>query len=343
MSVMSVVDLNPIQKAAIVVMSLGPGAQGLLKELPGSEVELLAGEILQLGTIPENIRDEVLAEFMNRMAAAQTRGESSLEKAAKVLEVRLGQDEAERAVRRIEWRNNEDLKTFVTRDPEKFAGLIADEHPQATAFLLTQMDPDLSGLVMARLPEDMQPDIAWRIATMKELSPEIASLVHQALRPVVAPAEEEEGKPVQRLEKLGGEQKAAGLLNMIPLEVQKTALENMASRDEDLATKVRKLMFVFRDLLLLDDRAMQRVLKEVDLKDLSLGLKTADEDVKGKIFKNVSERAAVTIQEEMDYMTSVKPDEVVEAQDRIIERVRALEEQGEIVIDRGGATQNAVV
>jgi flagellar motor switch protein FliG len=130
---------------------------------------------------------------------------------------------------------------------------------------------------------------------------------------------------------------------MVPVTAQKAVLETLASKSAEVAERVRKMMFVFRDLLLLDDRAMQRVLKEVDLKDLSVALKNAADDVKDLIFRNVSERAAVTIQEEMEYMGPVKAAEVEAAQERIIEQVRTLEEQGEVVINRGGSEEDALV
>jgi flagellar motor switch protein FliG len=340
MNVASVADLNRRQKAAIVVMSLGPGSEGLLKELGSGEVEALATEILQLGQIPESLRDEVLTEFLNQMAAGQIKSAGGLERAAEVLEASLGEAEATAAFRRIEWRANEALWNFVRQDPAKFAEVIGDEHPQVIAFLLTQLDPEGSGRVLASLSEELQAEMAWRIAMMDEISPAIAAAVHRALKPTIAPEGEDEA---DKTEKLGGEAKVADLLNLVSMDTQKIALESLTEKDEEIATKVRKLMFVFRDILLLDDRAMQRVLKEVDLKDLSLALKTAQDDVKEKIFKNVSERAALTIKEEMDYMGPVKAIEVEDAQDRIIERVRTLEEQGEIVINRGGSTQDALV
>ncbi len=332
MSALTVTDLTPKQRAAIVVMSIGSGAGDVLKGLGGSVVEQLAETIVQLGEVPKEVRDEVLAEFHNRLAASQAKEAGGLEMASEILEVSLGKAGANQVVQRIGWRANRKLMAYAKRDPEKFAGLLAEEHPQAIAFILTQVEEDTAGKVISALPEEIQPELTWRVATMGEISPDVAGAVHAALAPIVDPT----GGVAKRLEQLGGEQKAAGLLNMVSLESQKTVLETMAARDQDIANRVRKLMFVFRDILLLDDRAMQRVLKEVDVKDLSVALKTADEDVKEKIFKNVSERAAVSIQEEMDYMGPVKANEIEAAQDRIIDVVRSLEEKGEIVIDRGG-------
>ena len=249
MALLSLAELNKRQKAAIVVMTLGADAKPLLEKLPRSEMERLAEEILMLGEVPPNVRDEVLTEFLNELAARQAKTASGIEKASEVLEATLGKSEATEVVRRISWRSNQSLWSYARRDPEQFAELIAGEHPQTVAFLLTQIEPDVSGRVVAALPEELQPDTAWRIATMGEIVPEIASMVHVALDPVVNPKEEE----VKRLETLGGEQKTAGLLNMIPLAIQKVVMQNMNERDPELAARVRKLMFVFRDILLLDE------------------------------------------------------------------------------------------
>ncbi|MFH1278414.1 MAG: flagellar motor switch protein FliG [Candidatus Eisenbacteria bacterium] len=331
MSHLAVTDLTPKQRAAIVVMSIGPGAGDVLKELGGSVVEQLAETIVQLGDVPKDVRNEVLAEFHNRLAANQAREAGGLEKASAILEVSLGKAGANQVVQRIGWRANRKLMAYARRDPGKFAGLLAEEHPQTIAFILTQVEEETAGKVISALPEEIQPDLTWRVATMGEISPDVAGAVHAALAPVVDPPE----GPVKRFERLGGEEKAAGLLNMVPLRSQKTVLETMAVRDQEIANRVRKLMFVFRDILLLDDRAMQRVLKEVDVKDLSMALKPAEDDVKQKIFKNVSERAAISIKEEMEYMGPVRPNEIEMAQDRIIDSIRSLEEKGEIMIERG--------
>ena len=154
-----------------------------------------------LGEVPPVVRDEVLTEFLNELAARQAKVATGIEKASEVLEATLGEAEATEVVRRISWRSNQSLWSFARRDPEKFAELIAGEHPQTAAFLLTQIEPDVSGRVVSSLPEEMQPDTAWRIATMGEIAPEIASIVHAALDPVVNPKEEE----IKRLEILGGE------------------------------------------------------------------------------------------------------------------------------------------
>ncbi len=334
MAELTATEMTARQKAAVVVLSLGAGADTILRELGGSEVELLAEQILQLGDVPEEVRDEVLTEFQNRLSATQAPTSGPLERAAEVLEVSLGKAAGDEALKRMEWRANQDLIRFAKKDPAKMAELVAVEHPQTIAFLMTQIDAELSGRVISEMDEEIRPEIAWRIANMSEIAPHTAGAVHRALGPMVKP--EEAGVVVERLEQVGGEKKVADLLNMVTVEMQRDVFESMESKDSDQVMRIRKLMFVFRDLLLLDDRGMQRVLKEVDQKDLSLALYGADEDVKDKFFRNMSSRAAETIRDEMEFMAQVKKEDVEAARDRIIESVRTLEEQGEVVVNRGG-------
>lgn len=336
MAIVSAEELTQRQRAAIVVMSLGAEAKPLLSNLASIEVEQVAAEILRLGDVPGEVSDEVLAEFHNRIAASQAQTEGGLERAAALLQASLGEVEGNKAFKKMEWRSHEALTRFVKKDPARFAEIIMDEHPQTMAFILTQIDSDASGKVIAALPEELQPEMGWRIATMNEISPDAAAAVHAVIAPLFKPQEGHEGPVARPLEQMGGEELVAGLLNMIPVEAQKTVLDSMSDRDSDIATRVRKLMFVFRDLLLLDDRGMQRLLKEVDQKDLTIALKNVDEMIQNKFFKNMSERAALTIREEMEYLTAVKKEEIEAAQERIIDQARNLEEQGEIVIDRGG-------
>lgn len=335
MAVLAFVDLTSRQKAAVVVSFLGSKAEPLLKSLAKGEMELLAEEILMLGEVPDHVRDEVLTEFQNNMAARQAKSVSGLERASQMLEATLGEAEAIQVVDRISWRSNDELVAYVKKNPKRFADLVAVEHPQTISFLLTQIDSEIAGKVVPLLPDEVQPDIAWRIAIMKEIDPITASQVHKVLGEVIAPKEGE----TKRMEALGGEQLTAGLLNMIPVSTQKLVMEEMESKDADLTARVRKLMFVFRDILLLDDKSMQRVLKEVDLKDLSLALMNTEEDITDLIYRNVSERAAQSIKEEMEYMSNVKKEEINEARDRIIDGIRALEEQGEVVIERGSGDE----
>ena len=331
MNVTQAADLTARQKAAIVVMSLGPKASGVLEQLGGGEVEQLAEEIVQLGDIPQHVRDEVLTEFQNRLAASQSTTEGGVQQASALLEARLGKEQAEDALSRLAWKSNEALHTFAHRSPEKLAELLAPEHPQTIAFVITQLPPDSSATVLTTLEDDLRADVVWRVATMDDISPLAAAAVHRALSRRLRRM-----TTSQRREQMGGEDKAAGLMNMASGEIQKFVFDDLAQRDPELAARVRKLMFVFKDVLLLDDRSMQRVLKDIENKDLIVALKNADDVIRQRFFKNMSERAAVSIQEEIEYLGQVKASDVEQAQDNIIERIRALEENGEIIINRGG-------
>jgi len=330
MTITSVADLSARQKAAIVVMTLGSEAKELLSRLGGGKIEQLAEEFVQLGEIPDRIRDEVLAQFHNQLAAKQHIGDSGLQRAARVLEARLGREQANEAVQRMEWRANQKLRSYARLDPARFAQMIEVEHPQTAAFLLTQLEQPISAKVIESLSEKWRHEMVWRIATMRAIPAAVAAAVHRALesryRVVHATS--------QRLEPFGGEDKAAGVLNMVGAEAQKSVLETLAGLDGEVAKRVRKLMFVFRDVLLIDDRGIQRLLKDVDTKTLVLAIKTADTAIQDKFFKNVSERMRETIKEEMELLRSVKAAEVDVARDTVIEQIRGLEESGELVVDR---------
>lgn len=321
-------SLNPRQRAAIVIMTLGAEAQELMSQLGQAEIERLAVEYVQLGSVPEVVRDQVLAEFHNRLAASRI-GEGGLQRAAKVLEASFGKEQANEAVKRMQWRANQRLRTYARLDPARFAQMIEREHPQTAAFLLTQLDKNVSARVIEALPEKLQHEMVWRVATMRAIRPEAASTVHGALESRYRTA-----GGTQPPEPFGGEDRAAGVLTLVGIEAQKALLETLASKDGDMARRVRKLMFTFQDLLLVDDRGIQRFLKEVDTKVLATALKTASEAIQEKIFKNISERAGHNLREEMEFMQRLRAAEIEEAQSQIIDRMRELEESGELVIDR---------
>ena len=337
MAIASISDLTPRQKAAVVVMTLGSEAKELLSRLSDDQVEELAGEFVQLGEVPDSVRDEVLVQFHNKLAATQVT-DNGLQRAAKVLEASLGKEQAGEAVRRMEWRANQKLRSYARLDPKRFATMIEQEHPQTAAFLLTQLDQPVSAKVIEALSEKWQHEMVWRIATMREIPPDVASAVHGAL---ASKYRTQGGGPTKHLEGFGGEQKAASVLTMVGMDAQRSVLETLATLDSDIAKRVRKLMFLFKDILMIDDRGIQRLLKDVDTKILVLALKDADEVLKGKFFKNVSERMRQTLKDEIEFLRNPKPIEIEEARDTIIDQVRALEEKGEIVIDRSGGTAHA--
>lgn len=338
MAITTADELTPRQKAAIVVMTLGSDAKELLARLGDTKVERLAEEFVQMGDIPETVRDAVLAQFHNQMAAKQQVSDNSLQRAAKVLEARLGKEQAGEAVKRMEWRANQQLRSYARLDPPRFAKMIEQEHPQTAAFLLTQLEQPVSAKVIESLSEKWQHEMVWRIATMRDIPPDVASAVHQALS---SKYKTQTGAVVARVEPFGGEGKAAGVLTMVGMEAQKTVLDTLASLDADIAKRVRKLMFMFKDILLIDDRGVQRLLKEVDTKVLVMALKNGDPAVQEKFFKNVSERMRQTLKDEIEFLRNPKPVEIEAARDTIIDQIRGLEEKGEIVIDRTGGAGNA--
>ncbi len=216
-------------------------------------------------------------------------------------------------------------------DPTHLLEFIRNEHPQTIALILSQLNPGQASQVLGQLPEDIQTDVAMRIATMEKISPEvireIESVLDVHLKEVIS----------GNLSASGGVKAIASILNLVDRGTEKSILSNMEMENPELASSIKNLMFVFEDLLILDDRAIQLILKEVDTKELAIGLKAASEELKEKIFRNVSDRVATMIKEEMEYAGPTRLSVVEESQQRIVEIVRRLEEEQQIVIVRGGA------
>lgn len=316
------------QRAAIVVMTLGEQAKPLLDAMGTPEVQLIAEEITRLGKIEDAERDLVVTEFLNKLAVKSTASVGGLERAAEMLDLRFGENEGSRVLKRLEWKSGAAINSIARKDPDEFAAVLERENPQTGAFLVTQLEVDLVPVIMEKLEAKRRQNLLVRVAKMREISPDVALLVYSAFdKPEVV---EEE------VEALGGEQAAASLLNFLDMESQKDVLDGLAESDNEMAMRVKKLMFVFRDLLLLDDRSMQSVLKMLDQKDLIVALTEADAVIAEKFFTNMSSRAADAIKEEMGFLGKVPKQDIEDARQRVIDQVRELEEKGEIVIDRTG-------
>jgi len=215
-------------------------------------------------------------------------------------------------------------------DPHHLLNFIQSEHPQTVALILAHLEYDQSAVIMSALPPETQTEVALRIATMDQTSPEIISEVERVLERKIATVLSQEFSVA------GGIEALAELLNRVDRATEKSIMETIEEENQELAVEIKKLMFTFDDLILLDDRAIQQVLREVDFKELATALKGANEEVKNKIFSNVSSRAADNIREDMEFMGPVRVKQVEEAQQKIVAIIRRLEESGEIIINRGG-------
>jgi flagellar motor switch protein FliG len=297
---------------------------------------MIAGEIASLGPVPQEVTDRVLKEFTGAMAGGSQGG---VNRVAEFLETALGKSKASEIVNRVQRQSTTGaLRKLEQMESATVAEFLKSEHPQTIALIVAQLNPQFAADTLAALPEELRTEVAMRIATMDNISPDTAADIDQIL---TLQLEGIEGADVTTA---GGVKILADILNVTDRDVEKEVLDALELRDAGVANGVKKLMFIFDDILLLEDRAMQRVLREVDTKDLAVALKAADEEVKQKIFNNISERAAAMIQEEIDYMGPKRLSEVEAAQQSVVEVIRNLEESGEILIPgRGGASDDVIV
>lgn len=325
-------ELTPKQKAAILLMSLDVDtAAKVFKQLSLEEVEQIALEITNLQDLPQNIVDQVLEEFYHLMTAQSFMLEGGLEYAQQILEKSYGYEKAKEIVEKIRILTSvRGFSILKKADPQQLANFLAKEHPQTIALILSHLPPDLVAEVLAEFNEQLRIDTVLRIAKLGKVSPQLLQEVEHVVDQIA------EQTLAQNLATAGGAQLVANILNKSNTTIAKSLLEHIEEKDYGLALEIKRLMFLFEDIVTLDDRSIQRVLREVDKRDLALALKVADEKVKQKIFKNMSERAAAVVKEELEFMGPVKLKEVEAAQMRIVDIIKRLEEQEEIVIGGRG-------
>ncbi len=328
-------DIPGRRKAAILLVILGPEkAAQVLKHLDESDVEMLTIEIANLGQVSDEEKRAVLQEFNNILKARQMLATGGIEYAKKVLEKAFGPEKAMKIIERLV--SNLQVKPFEfvrKADPLQLVNFLQNEHPQVIALVLSYLEPSMAAQVLGALPEDLQVEVIKRIALLERTSPEIVREIEKSLERKLS------GVVSQQFSKVGGVDTAAEIMNNIDRQTEKTIMERLSQETPELAEEIRRRMFVFEDILKLDDRSIQLVLREVDTRDLALALKGASEEVKEKIFKNMSKRAAQLLKDELEFMGPVRVKDVEEAQQKIINVIRRLEEAGEIVIARGGGEE----
>ncbi|AZR73880.1 flagellar motor switch protein FliG [Anoxybacter fermentans] len=324
--------LSGRKKAAILIMSLGPELAGqIFKHLSDEDIEQLTLEIANLNKVSPEIKDEVLNEF-HQMALAQnyiSRG--GIVYARELLEKALGPQKAVAIINRLT--ASLQVRPFDAirkADPSQLLNFIQGEHPQTIALIIAYLKPNQAAAVLSGLKPELQADVAKRVATMDRTSPEVIKEVERILEKKMSTL------VVNEYASAGGIESIVNILNLVDRGTEKTIMDELDETDPELAEEIRKRMFVFEDIVLLDSRAIQHVLRIVDMKDVALALKTASEEVKNVIFSNLSKRAAQMLKEDIEFMGPVRLREVEEAQQRIVNEIRRLEEAGEIVIARGG-------
>jgi len=332
-------QLNSKQKAAILLIALGPDvAAKIFRHLKEEEIEQLTLEIASLRAISSDASDRVLQEFHDMALAKEYISQGGIDYARELLEKALGNQKAIDIMHRLTASLQVRPFDFIRRaDPAQLLNFIQNEHPQTIALIMAYLHPEQAGVVLSALPPERQSDVARRIAIMDRTSPEVLKEVEKVLERKLS------SMMTQDYASAGGIEAVVEVLNRVDRTTEKTIMETLEVQDPELAEEIKKRMFLFEDVVLLDNRSVQRVLREVDAsKDLPMALKVASEEVKKKIFINVSQRAAQNLQENMDYLGPVRLRDVEEAQQKIVNIIRKLEEDGEIIIARGGGDEIVV-
>ncbi len=324
--------LSGKQKAAIVLVALGTEtAAKILPHLNEAEVEELGLEIARLGSIPAEVRQQVIQEFYEVCLAQNLALEGGIDHARTLLEQAFGTERANeilsRLTRALQMLPFDSIKRV---HPTQLSTFLQDEHPQTIALVLAYLEPQAAAAVLSSLPPELRPEVAERLATMGSTPPEVIRRVESVLQRKLS------SLASQELTAAGGVKSLVDILQWVDRNTERTIFDALNESNPELAEEVRKLMFTFEDLLQLDDRAIQQVLKEVEMKELALALKGASDALKEKIFRNMSERAVNMLKEEIEFMGPVRVRNVEEAQQRIVSIVRRLEEAGEITLSRGG-------
>ena len=325
-------NLTGSKKAAILLISLGPELSSLLfKHLSEEEVEKLTLEIANIRRVPQEERDEIFQEFYQMWLASDYISQGGIEYARELLEKAFGEKKASEIIGRLTATLQVRPFDFIRKaDPSQLINFIQNEHPQTIALILAYLEPDQAASVLSALPPELQVDVARRIALMDRTTPEVLREVEKVLERKLSSVMSQDYSTA------GGVQALVEVLNRVDRATEKTIIETLEIQDPELADNIKKLLFVFEDIVQLDDRSVQLILREVDSHDLALALKGAGEEVMSKIERNISKRAAQMLKEDIQYMGPVRLRDVEEAQQRIVAVIRSLEEQGQIIITRGG-------
>jgi flagellar motor switch protein FliG len=327
-------DLRGLQKAAILLIALGPEKSAkVFKHLKEEEIEQLTLEIANTRSISPKEKENVLNEFYEICLAQQYIAEGGIGYAKDLLEKALGSDKAVEVIGRLTASLQVRPFEFIRKtDAGQLLNFIQDEHNQTIALILSYLNPGQASLVLAALPQEKQADVARRIAQMDRTSPDVIKDVENVLERKLS------SLVTQDYTIVGGVDSIVQILNSVDRSTEKHIMETLEIEDTELAEEIKKKMFVFEDILSLDDRSIQRILREVENNELAVALKGSGEEVQNVIFNNLSKRLATMIREDMEYMGPRLKD-VEESQQKIVNIIRKLEDAGEIVISRGGGDE----
>jgi len=331
-------EMTGHEKAAILMITLGlEVSSSIFKFLRQDEVETIVLEIAKISTVPIDKRDAVITEAYQRAIALKYINEGGIDYAKEILERSFGAGQADDMTNRLfaALKHGNPLELVKKTDPAQLLEFIREEHPQTVALILVYMEPEQAGAVLSQLEPDLQADIAMRIAILQKTAPEVLEQLDELLgrRLLVTGGD---------FTKAGGVQSLAQLMGFVDRDSEKNILDGLQKRDPQIAAEVKNLLFVFEDIINLDDRAIQRILKEVEAKELALALKTANEELLQRVYKNMSTRAATTLREDIEVLGPTRVRDVGRAQQSIVDVIRTLEEQGQIVVARGGREERLV-
>ena len=331
-------EIKGIQKAAILLIALGPEkSASIFKHLKEDEIEELTLEIANTRSVSPQMKEDVLSEFYEVCLAQQYIAEGGIGYAKELLEKALGEEKAHDVISKLTASLQVRPFEFIRKtDASQLLNFIQDEHPQTIALILSYLPPLRASAVISALPLEKQADVAKRIAQMDRTSPDVIKEVERVLERKLASLVNQDYTIV------GGVDAIVEILNSVDRGTEKHIMENLEIEEPELADEIKRKMFVFEDILSLDDKTIQRVLRDVDNNDLGVALKGTSEEVQNVIFNNLSKRLAAMIREDMDFMGPVRMKDVEEAQQKIVNIIRKLEDAGEIIIARGGGDEIVV-
>jgi len=336
-TVTDLAQLSGRQKVAIVLMAAGEEASAeITKSLSPEEVEAISFEIARMDRVDPHVVEGVLEEWQHTERAAYSLAQGGVDYAKRILEKAFGSQKASQVLKRIESQLHDHINmiNFQNADPAQLMAVIRNEHPQIISVLLAFLDPDQTAGVIRGFDTRLGSDILLRMARMEKIHPEALQVIEASL------GSESDLSFGGESSKAGGPQAVAEILNLTPAGLEKELMDAIHAGDPELADKVKDLMFVFEDIVNLDDTAITRVLRDVETKELALALKVASDDLKDRLLGTLSTRAREALQEEIEFLGPVRVSDVETAQSNIVRTVRTLDEAGEIVL---GATDDLVV
>lgn len=325
--------LTGVQKAALLFITLGPEASSeILKKLPETEIQKITYEIANISSVTSEQRYSILEEFLEMNKAKDYLVEGGIDYAKELLSKALGPQRANEILSKVTEAAQINRPFAIARkaDAQQLLNVINYEHPQTIALILCYLQDDKAAQIISELPEELQSDVAFRIATMSNTSPVVIKEIEKVL--------DEKLSTIVRTETttLGGIETLVGILNQVDRNTEKNITERLEIEDSELADLIKSSMFVFEDIITLDDVAIQRILREIETKELAMALKGASDEVAETIYRNQSKRAAASLKEDIQYLGPVRLTDVEKAQQKIVSIIRRLDEAQEIIISRGG-------